>query len=557
MLQSTNPSLLDVHTPRPHKALRPYQEVGVNAAAVALTQHQKIIFQLPTGGGKTPCIAAIIERFTSKSKKGVIAVVDGKRLHRQAHSTIYDWTGIIAQSIDASTQSVAPSQVYVAMIETLMRRVGKPYYKHLLSDIGLIIIDEAHVGNFKKLFPVFPDALFVGFTATPIAATKKDPLKNYFQSIVTCIDVPELIAQGALVQNYTVSNFDKPDSSEFVIKNGKFDDDQQGNVRKAAKHVKNTVRAYEEFGLGKSTIVYNASKAHNIAVCDEFNAAGHECRYVDDDTSDVERDRILDWHETTPGAIVCNVGLYTKGFDAPYIEFVLVNIDTMSLSKWLQMAGRGGRPHVFADGRKKELFILADLGSNAARHGDWNWERDWKEIFYNPPRVSKDGVAPIKSCPKCDAMVPASARVCTGITIGLFGPLRCGYEFPLSSTIEVQEFPITLKLITKNVDLSKMVNSQTFQGASGWTIMKQMVLDVVRLSCDGWGAEGCPLEADAELITNECYLKVKELRQLIGEVKLNAWAKNTIKRMVREGLKTRFPEFIYEPLPSSSIAIGA
>ena len=503
----------------------------------------------------TVVLSAIAQRFNSKSNKPVVIIVHRSELLAQTRKTLYDWYGIVVQPIDANTPTIAPSQVYVAMVETLARRISKPYFSSLMKDAGLVIIDEAHIGNFEKLFKHFPSALRVGFSATPISAVKSNPLKNHYKSIVCGVDIPELIEQGSLVQNYTVSPEGNLDRSELKVTNGKFDDEQQGSLLKKAKPVNNTVEKYIEFAFGKKAVIFNANVSHSLVVTEAFIAANLPCKHLDGETPDAERRAIFEWFKNTDGAILCNVGVATTGFDEPSIECVIVNKATLQVTLWLQMCGRGARPFTFPGGRVKDHFIIIDMGGNAATLGDWNWARDWKMLFMHPPKP-KDGVAPIKSCPKCDAMVPASARFCTGITIGLFGPLRCGYEFPLSSTIEVQEFPITLKLITKGVDMAKMVNSQTFQNASGWTIMKQMAMDVTRLSAEQWVGDGVPTEADAELITLECYGKVKELRALIGEVKLNAWAKNTIKRLVREGLKSQFPDFIYEPLPSTSAQVA-
>jgi hypothetical protein len=73
---------------------------------------------------------------------------------------------------------------------------------------------------------------------------------------------------------------------------------------------------------------------------------------------------------------------------------------------WLQMCGRGSRPH-----QNKTSFQIIDLGANSITHQDWNYNHDWKGIFFNS-RVPKPGEAPMKICPSCGGMVHMSRKVC-------------------------------------------------------------------------------------------------------------------------------------------------
>jgi hypothetical protein len=103
---------------------------------------------------------------------------------------------------------------------------------------------------------IFPKPLIIGFTATPISASKKDPLKNHFQDIVCGIDIPDLIklwkqdpTQG-LVENRTfhIANVNRKDLK--VASNGEFDERLMGNLFSGVKHVQNTIAAYQKYGLG-------------------------------------------------------------------------------------------------------------------------------------------------------------------------------------------------------------------------------------------------------------------------------------------------------------------
>jgi superfamily II DNA or RNA helicase len=112
-------------------------------------------------------------------------------------------------------------------------------------------------------------------------------------------------------------------------------------------------------------------------------------------------------------SVLVNCGILTKGYNEPSIQCVVVNRATTSLALWLQMVGRGSR---LFPGKKD--FLLLDFGGNHTRPGlgMWNKYRVWE---LNPPKKKIESVAPCKSCQKCQAIVPASARVCE----------FCGSEF--------------------------------------------------------------------------------------------------------------------------------
>lgn len=385
--------------------LRQYQSIGIDKIATKFSRGiMRIIFQLATGGGKTVTFAGLIHRFLQRHQRRVLILVHREELLKQAYRTLYEWYDISAAPITAGTSYLPNVMVYVAMVETANNRLKKnPKY---FGNVGLVIVDECHIGNFKKLYDSFKDALIIGFTATPISGSKKDPLKNHFQDIVCGIDIPDLIAQGALVPNktYHLRNVNR---KELKIKNGEFDEREMGRMFSGTKMVQNCIKGYQEFAHGKKTIVFNCNIEHSKKVNDAFLAFGYPSRHLDGESDPRYRADTLQWFKNTPGAILNNVGILTAGFDEPTVECVSVNRSTMSIPLWLQMTGRGSRP---APG--KDHFIIIDLGSNAITHGDWCESRDWNDAFFNPDKPSKGGEAPCKECVGCGVIIHASIKVC-------------------------------------------------------------------------------------------------------------------------------------------------
>lgn len=394
------------------KELRDYQNRNNDDLVRMYVEGKKrVIMQLPTGGGKSLQTAEFIKRYLQGNpNKKAIFFVHRDRLLKQFKDTMKAQTGIDCAEIVSSTKyRDVRYKVYVSMVQTGFNRIKKnPNW--FGQDIGLVVYDEAHLGVHRKMIDAFPDAFTVGLTATPLSASKKHPMKELYEDIISNIGIKELIEKGSLCQNITFHSKDNVNFSSLRLTNGEFNNSQMGNEYSKGKNIYNVVKKYEEKALGKKTIVFNCNIAHSKKVNEAFLEKGYDSRHLDGTMSQEEKDDILQWFEETPGAILNNIDILTAGADFPSIECVIMNRATMSLTLWLQACGRGSRP---SEG--KDSFIIIDLGGNAMRHGNWNDDRDWKDMFFNPPKpAKKEGVAKIKICinSECEAMIPAGATVC-------------------------------------------------------------------------------------------------------------------------------------------------
>jgi len=350
--------------------LRPYQERFINNIAAKLSTHRKVVAQLATGGGKTICFAAICDRYCAKSSKDILILVHREELLAQATKAIR----LQSQAVTAGMKSIPQARVYVAMVETAYKRLDK------FANIGLVIVDECHIGNFTKVIEHFTQSYIIGFTATPLAARKTNPLRNYFDDIVCGIDIPDLIEQGFLCPELTYSAAQIVDRARLKMKAGEFDQAQMAAAYKAPKYIETTINAYKAHSLGRKTIIFNCNVEHSMAVNAAFQSAGFNSRHLDADSPD--RSEVLQWFANTPDAILNNIGIATTGFDQPDIETVIVNKATASMPLWLQMCGRGARPHPV-----KLAFTIIDLGGNCITHGLWSSPRNWSNIFHNPKKL--------------------------------------------------------------------------------------------------------------------------------------------------------------------------
>lgn len=358
--------------------LRPYQN-----EAIKLLQHnfrngiKRMILCLPTGSGKTIVFSQIAYLAMQKNKR-VLICAHRKELLKQASKT---------------------NNCEVIMVEKLNNQIKKGFD---VNAFDLIIIDEAHIGNFRKILPNYKNFL-IGATATPIS---KPPLNKDYNDIVCNIDIPKLIEQGYLSKPKTFLKT-AVDVSKLQIKSGDFSAQSLSDNYDKPKVYEGIVNDYVNQFKGKKAIVFCCNIQHSINTCKEFIKQGINAIHIDSNMPDAERDLNIKIFTQLKDVVLCNCSIATTGFDVPNIDLVIVNRATISLALWLQMCGRGSR--ITPD---KSDFTILDYGENIIRHGHWEAHRDWIKIFNKPESKKKEAPAPVKECPECKAMVYASAKIC-------------------------------------------------------------------------------------------------------------------------------------------------
>lgn len=437
---------------------RDYQDSLIDRTADLVSSKRKMLVQLPTGGGKTVIFAKIARQYFRSSGKAVLILVHREELMEQARKAIYTICGIEATLITAGFKGTRANRVYIGMVESTVNRLNA------FIGVGLVIIDECHVANFNKVHQFFLEELIIGFTATPIAASKKEPLNKYYYAIAAGPQIRELIRDGYLAQNMTRCPKDVVDSTQLEVDQlkGDFKEKQMATEFSKPRYLFETVKSYMRIALGTKTLVFNVTKEHSKAVAQTFRDFKFKCKHLDSDHSPEERREILKWFKETPDAILCNVMIATVGFDEPTVETVILNYSTLSLVKFIQCCGRGSRPigQYFIDRHQSEYpyqlqekvhFNIIDMGGNCIRFGDWNDDRDWVDLFENPVKPA-GGLAPVKTCPECEALVYASARLCP----------YCEYEFPQKEREQEQEIT-EIVLVTKHIDMDRLITKNAFK----------------------------------------------------------------------------------------------
>ncbi|MFT3796270.1 DEAD/DEAH box helicase [Flavobacterium sp.] len=363
------------------KELYGYQQGDIDAIFKRLDNaapNHHLLYQLPTGGGKTVIFSEIVRRYLSKHDKKVVVLTHRIELCKQTSKML---TGFdVKNKIINSKVKELPDQndysCFVAMVETLKNRINDE--KLHLDNIGLVIIDEAHYNSFRKLLNSFKNSFILGVTATPLSSNIKLPMNQNYDELIVGDTIRSLIEKGFLAEATTYS-YDVGLTSLKVGINGdytvKSSDDLYSNMIMQEK----LLHAYTEKSLGKKTLIFNNGINTSLYVYDTFREAGFPIRHLDNTSSAEDRKEILHWFKKTPDAILTSVGILTTGFDEPTVESIILNRATKSLTLYFQMIGRGSRKLP-----GKDKFIVIDLGNNAARFGLWDAPVDWQHIFKAP-----------------------------------------------------------------------------------------------------------------------------------------------------------------------------
>ena len=363
------------------KKLYGYQRNAIDEILRRLEAHPdnyNLLYQLPTGGGKTVIFSEIARRYIRDTGKKVLILTHRVELCAQTSQMLNEFDVKNKVINSAVKEMPVPNDFlcYVAMVETLNNRLRDKILD--LDNIGLMIVDEAHYNSFGKLFRFYEKGVLLGVTATPLSSNINIRMKDTYDEFIAGESISSLIEAGFLARAVTYHYHVGLTSLKVGI-NGDYT--VSSSERLYNNHVMQDklLSAYREKSVGKKTLIFNNGIATSQYVYATFHEAGYDIRHLDHTHNSTERKKVLDWFRTTPGAILTSVSILTTGFDEPTVESIILNRATKSLTLYFQMIGRGSR--VLHD--KKE-FMVIDLGNNLNRFGLWDGPIDWTDIFKTP-----------------------------------------------------------------------------------------------------------------------------------------------------------------------------
>lgn len=402
--------------------LREPQEKVIGSLRTAMSKgNRKVVLCAPTGFGKTFCFSYMVSEHVKRGGKALI-LTDRLELLRQTGGS-FESFGLNPEYITAGSAPDLSKSCVVAMAETFHRRVKK--YGNFISSLTFVVIDEAHKTFADKIIPHLPDGCFViGATATPYRKGKgQKGMNEFYDDIVQSIDTPELIDLGFLSKpNYFGVDIDLSDVKKVA---GEFDVKSMQKQYEKLKTFNGVIDNYLRLTPNKKAIVFSAGIDNSKQLADEMDKRGIPSMHLDSNMSKSERDLVLNWFNSTPNGVLLNVGIATTGFDQPDIEVVILYRATTSLPLYLQMVGRGSRTT-----DTKSEFTILDFGNNVKRFGFWDDPREWGLAKEGSGAV---GLAPVKTCPKCQSLLQATINICG----------FCGYVFPKKKEETTEDVALT------------------------------------------------------------------------------------------------------------------
>jgi superfamily II DNA or RNA helicase len=386
-----------------HFKLRDYQIRIIDSIRNSIKENNKrIILCAATGAGKTAIFSYMVSENYKRGGR-ILIFTHRKELLTQAGGA-FEKFNLNPKYIKAGEYPSLTDNLHVAMVETFNRRIED--YLLFLQSRTLIVIDEAHLEVFTKIMPyISKDTFVIGATATPHRKGKQNCLSDFYTDLVQEVTTQELIDKGflSIPKSYGI------DIDLKGLKKIGEDYDLSGYYEKNKTYI-GVVENYKKHSEHKKTILFASNVKSSLQVCKEFQLNGYDAKHIDGNTPDNQREIILKWFNDTPNAILCNCGILTAGFDQPDIETVILYRATTSIPLFLQMCGRGSRTTP-----TKTHFNILDFGKNIHRLGFWEDDRTWSL----KKKKHKEGAAPKKICPSCDAILTAKLMECN----------YCGYIF--------------------------------------------------------------------------------------------------------------------------------
>ena len=396
-----------------------YQEDMKARIEKALCLHRSVMAQMPTGTGKTVLLASVVESFLREHSNCKVWIVAHRReLVSQIRETIERVFSKITPSLftikEGSTSHPDPlssgareETAPPRRSEPLRSKVGGPskvspdclsasafnvpikavsiqwlskHYDEIEEEPGIIVIDEAHhalAKTYKEMWERFPNAKFLGLTATPCRLNGKG-FTDLFDVLVQSWDVPEFISKGRLA-TYDFVSIKSDGVTQRLIDSlqkrgadGDYQNKEMDMLLNKKPSIERLYRSLEEFGKDRKGIVYAINISHAQKIAKLYQEHGVKAIAIDSKTPATERQQDIEAFKKGDIQVLVNVDIFSEGFDCPDVEFVQLARPTLSLAKYLQMVGRGLR---VAKG-KKNCVIIDNVGLYRVfglPSQVWNW----------------------------------------------------------------------------------------------------------------------------------------------------------------------------------------
>ena len=338
-----------------------YQEDMKERIEKALRLHRSVMAQMPTGTGKTVLLASVVESFLREhSNCNVWIVAHRRELVSQIKDTLNKFllnfsfsNHPVPLSKEGSTFSPSPSSsgsgdvTALRCSEPLRSKVGGPskvspdcagwdrlgaigaskvspdclsasafnvpikavsiqwlskHYDEIEEEPGMIVIDEAHhalAKTYKEMWERFPNAKFLGLTATPCRLNGKG-FTDLFDVLVQSWSVPEFISKGRLA-TYDFVSIKSDGVTQRLIDSlqkrgadGDYQNKEMDMLLNKKPSIERLYRSLEEYGKDRKGIVYAINISHANAIAEFYREHGIAAVAIDSKTPSSLRKELIE-----------------------------------------------------------------------------------------------------------------------------------------------------------------------------------------------------------------------------------------------------------------------
>lgn len=352
--------------------LRDYQKAASDKA-VAFFLNPKIkhngLIVIPTGGGKSWCIADIANRLNDN----VLIFCPSREILIQNYEKMQK---ICPFDCAVYSASVGQKQIAKITFATIGSAIN---HKEQFSHFKYVLVDEAHLcnpkeGMYKEFFKSM-NCKIIGLSATPYRLsssrnfgsmlkfiTRTKP--HVFSEVIYYEQIDTLLKQGYLarLEYYQVKTIDvsklqvNSTGADYTDRSIKLVYATCGFMGKLMNVVERLLRVNRP-----NILVFTRFVDEAKYVVDKLNGLAE---IVTGETPKKEREEILKAFKSGGIRVIANVGVLTTGFDFPELSTIVLARPTMSLALYYQMVGRAIRPHPC-----KSCSWIVDVCDNYHRFG--------------------------------------------------------------------------------------------------------------------------------------------------------------------------------------------
>ena len=200
-----------------------------------------------------------------------------------------------------SASSVNPTSDMMPIKAVSIQWLSK-HYDEIEEEPGMIVIDEAHhalAKTYKEMWERFPNAKFLGLTATPCRLNGKG-FTDLFDVLVQSWSVPEFISKGRLA-TYDFVSIKSDSVTQRLIDSlqkrgadGDYQNKEMDMLLNKKPSIERLYRSLEEFGKDRKGIVYAINISHANAIAEFYREHGIAAVAIDSKTPSSLRKELIE-----------------------------------------------------------------------------------------------------------------------------------------------------------------------------------------------------------------------------------------------------------------------